>query len=89
MVTTWLRRVIDGPEGTIHESVSKRVLIDRKRLVIRQVSNLGSSRETDFDSVVVTTWLRPINAGPEVIIHESISKRVLMEKDLSFARFRT
>jgi hypothetical protein len=46
-------------------------------------------RETDFDSVVGATSLRPVIDGPEETIHESISKRVLIEKDWSFGRFRT
>jgi len=31
-----------------------------KKTYRRKVSNLRSPRETDFDSVVVTTWLKPV-----------------------------
>ncbi|KAG1775919.1 hypothetical protein EV702DRAFT_1046566 [Suillus placidus] len=39
-----------------------------------RVSNLHSPRETDFESVVVTTWLGPVQTVPHRNHHEKILK---------------
>ncbi|KAG1771690.1 hypothetical protein EV702DRAFT_1048907 [Suillus placidus] len=39
-----------------------------------EVSNLHSPRETDFESVVVTTWLGPVQIVPHRHHHEQIFK---------------
>jgi len=45
----------------------------------RQVSDLRSPRETDFDSVV-TTWLRPVRLTSKEISYEWMPRHVLLEK---------
>jgi hypothetical protein len=51
-----------------------------KNIWHRQVSNLRSPRETDFDSVVVTTWLRPVWWTSKEISYEWMPRHVLLEK---------
>jgi hypothetical protein len=51
-----------GSEETIHEWIFnwKCVQMGKKTTSLRKVSNLRHPRETDFDSVVITTWVRPV-----------------------------
>jgi hypothetical protein len=45
-------------------------------------------RETDFDSVAVTTWLRPVRQGCEETIHDWPSRCVSIEKNNRSAGFK-
>jgi hypothetical protein len=45
--------------------------------------------ETDFDSVAVTTWLRPVKQSSEETIHDWPSRCVSIEKKQLFGRFQT
>jgi len=50
-----------GLEETIREWIFKQgVFWWEKTIYCRKVSNLRQPRETDFDSVVITTWVRPV-----------------------------
>jgi hypothetical protein len=66
-----------------------KVCSDSKINVIRQVLNLHNTRETDFDSDVVTTWLEPGKRRAEENIHESMSRCVPTGKKLIAGRFLT
>jgi hypothetical protein len=48
-----------SPEETVHERVLRYILIGQKTTRCQQVSNLRDrlGSETDFDSVMITTWL--------------------------------
>jgi len=47
-------------------------------------------RETDFDSVVITTWLRPVTFHASIVLEvSSESFQCSDRKNLSFNRFRT
>jgi hypothetical protein len=60
--------------------VNVKVCFNRKKPCRAQVSNLPNPRETDFNSVVVTTRLRPTGWTSEETIHEGMSRCVLIDK---------
>jgi hypothetical protein len=64
-----------------------KVCSDRKINVIRQVLNLHNTRETDFDSDEVTTWLEPVRIHSRGIHHGSISRCVPIDKNCYAAGF--
>jgi hypothetical protein len=49
-----------GSEETINEWICNAYSDAKKTTSCRKVSNLYHLRETDFDSVVITTWVRPV-----------------------------
>jgi hypothetical protein len=85
VVTAWLRLVRWASEETIYESMSRYVPIDKT--MIRQVLNLHNTRETDFDSDVVTTWLEPLRIPSRGNHHESTVKVCSDRKKTSCGRF--
>jgi hypothetical protein len=60
-----------------------------KKAFVRQVSNLRGPRETDFDSAVITTWLRPVRRSIWGN-HPWVNVKVYSDrKTLDFSRFRS
>jgi hypothetical protein len=62
-------------------------MFQKKKTVSRQVLNLHR-KETDFDSVKITTWLGPVRMSLRGNHRESISRCVPIEKSYHSAGFK-